>query len=259
MLVSGENRMKLQKIVSFLDREFRVADIADSSHNGLQVANGGNVTKVCCVVDASMETFEAALQAGANLVVCHHGISWGDSLSRITDINYRRIAFLVRNDIALYGCHLPLDAHPRYGNNIRICRGLGLTRICRFGVYQGEEIGFAGRLAKPVRFETLKRRIASLVGREVTALPFGKKTVSSLAVISGAAPEGVEEAGRKGIDVYLTGEPRLAVYHPAREYGINLVCAGHYATETFGVRAIADLLTRRLKIRAEFIDVGTPL
>jgi dinuclear metal center YbgI/SA1388 family protein len=251
--------MKLQKIVSFLDHEFRVEDVPDLSHNGLQVANTGDVKKVCCAVDASLETFEAAAQAGATLVVCHHGMSWGDSLKRITDLNYRRIAFLIRNDIALYACHLPLDAHPRHGNNIQICKGLGLQHIRRFGMYQGEEIGFAGRFARPVRFETLKRRIASLVGRDVMVLPYGKQTVSSLAVVSGAAPEGVEEAGRKGIDVYLTGEPRLTAYHPAREYGVNVVCAGHYATETFGVRAIADLLTRRFKIPAAFIDFETPL
>ena len=251
--------MKLARVVSFLDREFRVADIPDASHNGLQVENSGTVDKVCCAVDASLETFDAARRSGAGLVVCHHGISWGDSLSRITELNYRRIAFLVRNDIALYACHLPLDAHPRYGNNIGICRALGLTRIRRFGVYHGEVLGFRGQLPQRMRFETLKRRIASPICREVMALPFGKKTVSSVAAVSGAAPAGVEEAGREGVDAYVTGEPRLSAYHAAREYGVNVFFAGHYATETFGVRAIAGLLTRRLGLTAEFIDLKTPL
>jgi len=251
--------VELQKIVSFLDKEFRVAEIPDSSHNGLQVANAGRVAKACCAVDASLEAFQAAKRAGGNLVICHHGISWEDSLSRITEVNYKRVAFLIRNDMALYALHLPLDLHPEHGNNIRICRALRLTRIRRFGMYRGMEIGFQGRLPRPVRFETFKRRIAVAAGREVMALEFGKKTVTSVAVVSGAAPEGIEEAARGGIDVYVTGEPRLTAYHAAREYGIHAVFAGHYATETFGVRAVADLLTRRFRMPTEFLDLKTPL
>ena len=113
-----------ERVGEFLDRELHVTDFKDSSNNGLQVDNSGRVGRVCCGVDASLEFFEAAQRRGADMLICHHGLSWNDSLKRITDLNYRKIAFLMRHDMALYACHLPLDAHPRYGNNAVLARML---------------------------------------------------------------------------------------------------------------------------------------
>ena len=248
----------LQTLTDFLDRELKIADFTDVSHNGLQVQNSGRVRKIACGVDGSLACFEAAHAKGADLVICHHGISWGDSLKRITDLNYRRLSALVRHDMALYACHLPLDAHPRHGNNAQICKALGLQDLKPFGLYGGREIGFEGKLPRAMPYEPFKRKVAAVMRNEPDCMDFGKDTVLTVAVVSGGAADEVDEAGRKGIDVYLSGEPSLVGYHLAEEWGINALFAGHYATETFGVRALGRLLTRRFKIPHEFIDFGIP-
>ncbi len=245
-------------IVEYLDRELRIDSITESSHNGLQVENSGRIGKVCCGVDATLGFFKAAKKQGANFLVCHHGISWNDSLRRITCLNYKRLSFLIQNDIALYACHLPLDVHPRHGNNILICKALGLRHIRRFGTYRDTKIGFKGTLAKATNYETFKKRVARVTGGKLWTLDFGKKSVKSVAVVSGAAADELEGAFVQGIDVYVSGEPKLSAYHVAEELGINAVFAGHYATETFGVRAVARLLKQKFNMPAEFIDLGTP-
>jgi dinuclear metal center YbgI/SA1388 family protein len=248
----------LKTIVAFLDDELRITEFKDSSHNGLQVENTGRIRKVCCGVDASMETFVAAQAKGADLVICHHGLSWGESLAHITDLNYKRIKFLMQHDMALYAAHLPLDAHPRYGNNAGIAKALGLQRLKPFGLYNGTHIGFAGRLPKPMRYETLKRKVAAITGSTLQTMDFGKQRVQTVAVVSGGAAGEIAEAGQKGIDVYISGEPALVAYSLAQEYGVNAIFAGHYATEVFGVQALATLLQKQFSVKAEFIDLAVP-
>lgn len=246
----------LRQITKFLDEELRVADFEDSSHNGLQVENDGPIRRVCCGVDAGMELFEAAARLHADLVVCHHGLSRGDSLKRITDLNYRRLGFLIRNNIALYACHLPLDAHPRYGNNILIARALKLQRVKRFARYHGAEIGFCGVLPAAIRYETFKKHVFALTGTRIQTMDFGRKTVRSVAIVSGGAAGYVADAARAGIDVYLTGEPTLAAHNVARDCAVNVVFAGHYATEVFGARALGKLLARKFKLKSDFVDLA---
>ena len=249
----------LQSIVGFLDSKIKVGNFpADSSNNGLQVENSGHVRRICCGVDASLEFFEAAQRRGADMVVCHHGISWGDSLKRITEINYKRISFLMENDMALYACHLPLDADPVLGNNMLICRALGLRNIKGFGVYHGMKIGFQGCLRGAVKYEDFKDLVRKKINRVLRCMDFGKSEVRTVAVISGSAPDLLNEAGMNGIDVFLSGEPKLSAYHTAREYGINAIFAGHYATEVFGVRAVAPVLKKKFRIPVEFIDMKVP-
>ncbi len=173
-------------------------------------------------------------------------------------MNYTRVKFLLDRGMALYACHLPLDAHPRYGNNARICRALGLRQLRKFGWYHGAQIGFAGRLPRPMLYTDFKKLAAGILQSELRVMDFGPRTVRMVAVVSGGAADAVEEAGRDRVDVFLSGEPALAAWHPAREYGVHAVFGGHYATETFGVRALAELLARRFKIAAEFVDLATP-
>ena len=251
-------QQSLRQIVEFLDRELRPGDFTDRSHNGLQVENDGHVRKVCCGVSASLEFFEAARERGADLLICHHGLSWGDSLKRITGLNYRRLSFLIRNNAALYACHLPLDAHPRYGNNALIVKALGLTGVRPFGLYSGRLIGFQGRLPKAMAYAAFKRLVGRAIGPRLTTMDFGAQTVRTVGVISGGAAAELDEAGREGLDVYVSGEPNLMAYDLAREYRINAVFAGHYATEVFGVRALAGLVRRRFRIPAEFVDLNVP-
>lgn len=250
---------KLKTIVEFLDKELRINEFKDSSNNGLQVENSGKIKKVCCGVDASMEFFEAAHAAGADLLVCHHGMSWGDSLARITDLNYSRIKFLMDHDMALYASHLPLDAHPRYGNNAVIAKALGLRKLKPFGKYNGSCIGFEGCLPKPMSYTAFKKKVSSVMGgASLQTMDFGKKKIQSVAIVSGGAAGEAGEAGQKGIDVYISGEPGLVAYSLAQEYGINAVFAGHYATEVFGVRALGELLQKKFAVKAEFLDFKIP-
>jgi len=249
----------LNTIVRFLDRELRVADFEDVSHNGLQVERTGPVRRVCAGVDASLEFFEAAAARGAELLICHHGLSWGDSLKRITGLNYRRIRFLMEQNMALYACHLPLDAHSRLGNNAQICRELGLQRLKSFGMYHGQAIGFQGVLPEAESWSAFKKRAHRVFGNTVATLDFGKKRVRTVAVVSGGAAAEIAEAGEKGLDVYVSGEPQLIAWNLAREHGINAFFAGHYATEVFGVKAVAERLKSRFRLQAEFIGFDIPL
>lgn len=246
----------LNAIVSFLDRELNLKAFEDNSHNGLQVENSGRIANVCVGVDASLAFFKEAQKRKANLVICHHGLSWGDSLKRVTGINYQRLKFLLDHDMALYACHLPLDAHPRHGNNARICKAFGLRDLRPFGIYRGAAIGFSGSLPESMTYSAFKARAQRVFGNTLSTMDFGKHTVRTIAVVSGGAAEEIDEAGQKGIDVYVSGEPKLMAYHLAQEYGINAIFAGHYATEGFGVKALARLLASRFRLKTEFVDMG---
>jgi dinuclear metal center YbgI/SA1388 family protein len=249
----------LAKITAFLDRELKLASFQDASHNGLQVESTGRVRRVCCGVDASMAFFEAAHARDADLLICHHGISWGDSLARITELNYRRLKFLLAHDMALYACHLPLDAHPVYGNNACIAKALGLRALKPFGDYHGQTIGVAGRLPKPMPYADFKIHAAAAIGtRALQSMDFGGRLVRTVAVVSGGAADMAAEAGRSGMDVYITGEPMLQAHSVAEEYRLNVIFAGHYATEVFGVRALGSLLEKHFAVKSEFIDLAVP-
>lgn len=254
--MGGHGMTSLETIVSFLDRELDVKAFPDDSHNGLQVENSGKIGRICVGVDASLAFFEEAAKRKADLAICHHGLSWGDSLRRITGLNYRRLKFLLDNGIALYACHLPLDAHPRHGNNARICKAFGLRRRKPFGIYHGMPIGFSGSLSKAMPYAVFKARAQRVFGNTVGTMDFGKDMVRTVAVVSGGAAAEIAEAGQKGIDVYVSGEPKLMAYHLAQEYGLNAIFAGHYATEVFGVKALARLLASRFRVEAEFLDMG---
>jgi dinuclear metal center YbgI/SA1388 family protein len=206
-----------------------------------------------------MEFFRAAKEKGADLLICHHGISWGNSLAHVSGLNYSRIKFLIENDMALYAAHLPLDAHPKYGNNALIAKAVGLKKLKPFGLYNGSHIGFEGTLTKPMGYAAFKKKvIRDLNLTALQSMDFGKKIISSVAVVSGGAAGEVAEAGEKGIDLYISGEPGLVAYSLAQEYATNAIFAGHYATEVFGVRALGELLKKQFKMKSEFIDFKIP-
>jgi dinuclear metal center YbgI/SA1388 family protein len=245
----------LRTIVKFLDRHLKIADYDDTSNNGLQVENSGTVRRVCCGVDASMAFFRKAAKRHADLLVVHHGISWSDSLKRITRANYRWVSFLVGRDIALYACHIPLDAHPRLGNNAKLCSALGLRSRRRYGDYHGKDISFYGDLPRAMGLEPFRKRVAKVVGNRVECLAFGKGRVKRVAVLSGGGAGWIEQAAAVRADVFLTGEGSLAACNLAQDIGMNVLLAGHYATESFGVKAVTALLKRRFGVEAEFVDL----
>ncbi len=249
---------KTQKITDFLNRELCIESFNDSSHNGLQVANSGTVKRVCCGVDGSMEFFEAARERNADFLICHHGISWGPSLRMINGMNYERVRFLIENDMALYACHLPLDAHPVHGNNAQICDALGLQKRTPFCEYAGSMIGFRGQLPKAVSYTAFKKTVAKLVGQDIQSMDFGGDRVRTVAVVSGGAADGVKDAGLAGVDAFITGEPKLEAYCVAQEMKVNAIFAGHYATETFGPRALGKLVAQKFKLKQDFVNFKVP-
>jgi len=245
-----------RQIAAYLDRLLE-APLNDSSNNGLQVDNQGDISMVCGGVDAALPFFDEASRRGANMVICHHGMSWDASLSYITNLNYRRLSLLLRENMALYASHLPLDAHMKVGNNAQLLRRLGVRSLRPFGCYRGRTIGAQGRLPRAMSLKDFAALVSRTVGNNhVHVLEYGRKTVRSVAAVAGGGAVGLDEAGRTGVDVYLSGEPNLAAVTAAREWGLNAVFAGHYATEKFGVQALLRLVGRTFGVKTEFIDMG---
>ena len=238
-----------------LDRLLTVERFRDDSWNGLQVANSGRIGRICAGVDATLPFFEAAVAQGAGMVLCHHGISWGTSLARITGLNYRLVSFLLRHDVALWACHLPLDAHPVHGNNAVLARLLGLRQRRPFADYRGQLIGIRGELPQEVAFDAFAGRVRRLVNPQAAAHPFGKRRVRRIGIVSGGAAAEVAGAVGEGLDAYVTGEPSLQGYNRAQQEAMNVVYAGHYATEVFGVQALVRLIEKRFALPGAFVPL----
>jgi len=239
--------MDCATIAERLDAELDTTAYAelDASANGLQVGPGdADVDHVAFAVDAARATVEAAAEASTDLLVTHHGLSWG-GIDRVTGTAYRRIAPLIENDVALYVSHLPLDGHQDLGNAAGIADLLGLRDRAPFGDVGGEVAGQRGRLPEPMGIETLRSRLSSDLDTgdgAVRALDFGPDRIRHVAVLTGSGTDWLDEAVDAGADVLVTGEAKQQVYHEAREAGIHVVLAGHYATETFGVRSLQALV-----------------
>jgi dinuclear metal center YbgI/SA1388 family protein len=217
---------------------------ADASANGLQVGTaGGEVERAAFAVDGVAATVEAAADAGADVLVVHHGVVWG-GLDRVTGREYERIAALVENDLALYVSHLPLDGHDELGNAAGLADFLDCEVLEPFGEVGGVTIGQRARADEPTDVEAFRERLAELDtgGRPVRVLDFGPEIIEDVAIVTGGGADWVREAAAAGVDAFVTGEGKQKVYHEAREAGLNVFLAGHYATETFGVRALRDVV-----------------
>lgn len=239
--------MDLATIAERLDGDLDVGEYSDvdPASNGLQVGPDDAEVKVAAVaVDAAQVTIEAAAAANADLLVVHHGLIWG-GIERVTGRAYRRLASLIRNDIALYAAHLPLDGHQALGNAAGIANLLGLDDRRPFGRVGDQHVGQRGTLPEPVTDADLAAFLSAHLdtgGQDVHVLDFGPATIESVAIVTGAGAEYLDAAADAGVDALVTGEGPARVYHQAREREITVVLAGHYATETPGVRAIGDRL-----------------
>ena len=221
--------MKIKRILDWLARELEIAKFDDVSNNGLQIAGPSDVTKVAFAVDASLESVKAAAACGAQLLVVHHGISWGGGIRRLTGGVYNVVKAAMEGGVALAGYHLPLDASRKYGNNYELARYLGLKKLKPAFPYHGNIIGVTG------------------------VNPQGVK----VGVCSGGAGEFAEEAKELGCGLYITGEASWGEVIAAENCGIEMICAGHYATETFGVKALARAIRSKLHLRTEFLPRST--
>ena len=242
------------EIIAELDRLLTPEAFQDYGPNGLQVPNLTPIETVATGVSASEQLFRRAGQEGAQLVLVHHGLWWRGMPQHIDRALHRRLKPLFDHDIALAAYHLPLDAHPEVGNNALLAGGLGLTAVEPFA-----GIGRAGRFPEPVTKGELLERVRAVTGREPLHLDFGPDPIGSLAIVSGGAPDRLGDAVAGGFDAYLTGEPAERVYTQAREERIHFLAAGHYATETFGVKRLGELISQRFGVKASYIDDPNPI
>mgnify|MGYP006280438367 CR=1 FL=1 len=239
--------MNLETFAGRLTDRLRHDDFAeiDPSANGLQVApDGATVEHAAFAVDAVAETMDAAVAAGADLLVTHHGISWAGGIERLTGPTYDRVATLVENDVALYVSHLPLDAHPELGNAAGVADVLSLTDRAGFAAVGPEDIGLRGSLPDPLTGPGLRSHLEPALdtgGEPIRLLDFGPDAIRDVAVVTGAGAEYVEAAAAVGADALVTGEGKGRTYHDAKEHDLTVLLAGHYATETFGVRSLQTL------------------
>ncbi len=240
-------------IAGFLNNTLRVAQIKDASLNGLQAGSrAGAVTKVGFAVDGCLSTFEKAVELDVDLLVVHHGIKWRPQKDR--DLENGRAAYLKKHKLALYAAHLPLDRHEEYGNNIQLSRMLNLRDPRRFGRYHGITIGYAGTLSAPAAPEALVKILNRRLHTTCRTISFGKKRVRTMGIVSGGGGSLLEQAVQEHLDCFLVGEIDLAVYNAAREYGMNLIVAGHYATETTGVRSLMPVVADVFGVETVFVD-----
>ena len=246
---------RLTSIITALDELLSPADYKDFGPNGLQVPGAEDVVRVVTGVTASRELIERAVAEQAQLVLVHHGLFWDFHPTGLTPVLAERLRPLFKHDIALAGYHLPLDGHPELGNNALLAEKLGCERHEAFAV-----IGRAGTFpGDGIAATELFERVREVTARVPTVFDGGPDTVRRIGIVSGGGASYLEEAIALGLDAFLTGEPREHVMSLAREAGIHFIAAGHYATETFGIRALGDWLAARFGTEHVWIDIPNPV
>ena len=285
---------RIADVIAAADELLEPKRFKDLGPNGLQVPGAGEVTRIVTGVTAQLALIEAAIERGAQLVLVHHGLFWdflptGVSAQRelaeravalgaqlvlvhhglfwsfqpagLTPLLAERLRPLFKHDVNLAAYHLPLDAHPRYGNNALLAERLGCERHEAWGEYSGTPIGRAATLpGDGVPADELFERVRALTGgREPTVFAGGPPEIRRIAIVSGSAAELLDAAVQDGFDAFLTGEPREHVMAETREAGIHFIAAGHYATETLGIRALGEWLAERFGIEHEFVDIPNPV
>jgi dinuclear metal center YbgI/SA1388 family protein len=248
----------LDQIVLFLDEELKTSKIPDYSgaHNGLQLQNGGQVTKVASAVDASLPVFEKAIESGADLLLVHHGMFWQGGRA-ITGPAYRKLKMAMDAGLAVYSSHIPLDVHATLGNNALLMQALELGETTQFFEWKGIKLGrrghFFGKLGE------LVNRLESVLGGKVHVRGDLEKPAGIVGMITGGAGSEVEAMAEEGIETFITGEGPHWSYPLAEELEINVIYGGHYATETLGVQALGRSISQEFGVPHEFIDHPTGL
>jgi len=252
--------IKREELISFLDTFLNIQNVKDDSFNGLQVEGKDDIRKVIFAVDAGMEIFEKAVEQNADMVVVHHGMFWNGANPCVTSWKKKRVEILLNHGISLYAAHLPLDMHPEVGNNVQLLKILGFEKENPFGFYHGQAISFTGKTDKPKTIDHIVMTLQSELGAECKVLPFGKKKIKHIAVCSGGGDDYgmLQEAFDAGADLYLTGDATL-MHHQVKDMGFNVIFAGHHATETVGVKALASVIGEKFGIISEFCNIPTGL
>ncbi|MBC2601383.1 Nif3-like dinuclear metal center hexameric protein [Puniceicoccus vermicola] len=250
--------VELQKVVSFCDRRTRRKDIRDfpPAHNGLQIENNGVVTKIGAAVDAGERPFQIAAEKGIDFLIVHHGLYWVPPVP-LTGPAYRKTRTAIEKNLAVYGSHLPLDCHPEIGNNALLAKALDLTRLETFLPYEGNNIGLVTNA--PASRDELKYRLERLFPGGVVAMEEGSERPQKIAILTGSGSSAVEHLAEIGVDTLITGELKQHFFNIAQEEKLNLFACGHYRTETFGVRALAEETAKYFDLPCEFVATDCPL
>jgi dinuclear metal center YbgI/SA1388 family protein len=248
----------LAEIVDYTNDFLHIREIGDwdNALNGLQIENSGDVTKIGASVDASTRVLTAAAKQNVDLLIVHHGLFW-QGLQPVTGTLRRQLELAFENNIALYSAHLPLDLHSEVGNNAQLAAALGLTSVQPFFEEKGQLIGVKARVSLPR--DEVDRKLQKALTGSVKAFMFGPKKTGTIGIITGGAGSEIYKLAQEGIDTFITGEAPHWAAVAADELGMNLLLGGHYATEVFGVKALAANLSKRFKIPWAFIDCPTGL
>ena len=251
-------KTSLATIVRYCDQLLCTRDIGDydGAVNGLQVENRGAVTRIAATVDASLATVRLAVKAKVDLLIVHHGMFWSPS-HPWTGRKFELLQALIENNLAVYSSHLPLDAHPKLGNNAQLCAALGFKKRMPFFPSHGQKIGF--QTSARVSRTELALRLARATGANPHVIPAGPAVCRRIGVVTGGAGEGLKAAAAEGVDTFITGEGPHWTYALAEELGLNIFYGGHYATETFGVKALAARLSKKFRVPWTFLDHPTGL
>jgi dinuclear metal center YbgI/SA1388 family protein len=248
------------EILGFCDGLLDAGSFDDYGPNGLQVPGGTEVSKVATGVSANLELLQAAVDSGAELVLTHHGLLWRSEVAPLSVPLAARLRALLCAEVSLAAYHLPLDAHPEIGNNALLRDALGLQPDGRpFGEAMGSAVGAIGTAPDPIDVGELRRRLSEATGQEPLVFDAGPERISSVGIVTGGGAFAIHEAGRLGLSALVTGEPSEPVMGEAREYGVHFLAGGHYATETFGIRRLGELVAVRFSVEHEFIDIPNPV
>lgn len=258
MKTRNTNHPALAAIAAHCDKILRTREIKDfdGAVNGLQVENAGAVTKIAATVDASLATVKLAIAAKADLLVVHHGLFW-NVRQPWTNTNYELLRLLMENNLAVYSAHLPLDFHSKLGNNVILCQSLGLKNLKPFLLKDGQHYGLQSRTK--ISRSILAGKLQRATGEKPLLVPGGNEICERIGVITGGAGDFLQQAADEGVDTFITGEGPHWTFALAEELGVNILYGGHYATETFGVKALAAELSKKFKLPWAFLDHPTGL
>lgn len=251
-------KASLATLVKHCDTLLRTAAIGDydGAMNGLQVENSGSVTRIAAAVDASLATVKLAIKAKADLLIVHHGLFWSPSYPW-TGKKLELLRLLIENNLAVYSSHLPLDAHPKLGNNAQLAAALGFKKLHPFFPSHGQPIGL--QTAANITRDELAKRLARATGSKPKLISGGAKLCRRIGIVTGGAGGDLKTAAAAGVDTFITGEGPHWTYALAEELDLNVLYGGHYATETFGVKALAAHLSRKFRVPWMFLDHPTGL
>jgi dinuclear metal center YbgI/SA1388 family protein len=252
-------QIELKELLAEITRQLRPDQFNDYCPNGLQVEGKPVISHLVTGVTASQRLLDAAVEAGADAVLVHHGYFWRGEDSTVTGLKRNRIKTLLTHDISLLAYHLPLDAHATLGNNVQLGSVLGLTPTAELMKQNNQVMGLLADLTEAESGEQMLARIAQALGRVPQHIDAGSRPIRRVAWCTGAAQQYLEQAVRVGADAFISGEISEQTVHIAQEYGVHYFAAGHHATERYGVKALGEMLARRFGIRHSFIDIDNPV